>query len=177
MLLMWGRKRTVALAFGSNKHWVFLIKAGISYYKMTFFIITEFLWNIVFKSVSHPWGEKKENHCYSPYIQQDNLECMIGYNSLIYKGLIHCWPNSFAVAKWVLFPSNQILLTWRFNLSASCTKAKKSFLLVRWLEDAWWEAWDFHKSETTWVKHTEPYLLRNPRKPSFMVFFFNSNFI
>lgn len=92
MLLMWGEKRTMALAVGGKRHWVFLIKADISCYKVTLLIFRKFLWKIAFKFVSHP-GKKQENHFYSPSIRRDNLDSMISYFSLICKGLIHCWPK------------------------------------------------------------------------------------
>lgn len=132
MSLMWGRKITMALAVGVKKNWVFWRKQAFLAMKQHC-SLSQFLWNIVFKFVSHPWGGGKETQYYSPYIQQDNLESMIGCISLICKGLIHCWPNSFTVAKRVLFPSNQKLLNLYVNLPAFCTKAKKSILLVRWI--------------------------------------------
>ena len=49
----------MVLAVGGKKHWVFLIKAGISCYKVTLLIITQFLWNMVFKFVSHPWKKRR----------------------------------------------------------------------------------------------------------------------
>lgn len=69
--------------------WLWVIKADISCYKMTLLIITELFWNMVFKFVSYPW-KKRRTQCYSPYIQQDNLESIIDYISLLCKGLICC---------------------------------------------------------------------------------------
>ena len=85
--------------------------------------------------------EKEENQCYSIYIQQENLKSIIAFIFLICMGLICCWPNAVIVAKQELFPSKQKSPTWGVSLSAICTKAKKSILLVSWVWDIWWEAW------------------------------------
>lgn len=156
MLIMWvGGERTMALAVGRKKHWVFLIKAGISCYKVTLLIITQFLWNTVFKFVSHPWKKRITSVIVCIF---NRTICLY---FLICMGLICCWPSSVIVAKQELFPSNQKLPTWGVSPSAICTKAKRSILLVRWVRDVWQEVWTSAKPKTQGkvprMEHAEPH--------------------